>query len=51
MDIQTIKDKMDSLNKVMMEVSQKLYQTNEPNPGGGTQDDSNGVEEAEFEEV
>ena len=51
-DIQTIKDTIDSLNQVMMEISQKMYQTNEPNPDvGGTQTNSDGVEEAEFEEV
>jgi molecular chaperone DnaK len=51
-DIQIIKDRIDSLNQVMMDISQKMYQTNESNPdGGGTQTNSDGVEEAEFEEV
>ena len=45
--IQTIKDRMDSLNQVMMEISQKLYQTNEPQQ----QESQSNVEDAEFEEV
>ena len=44
-DVQTIKDRLDELNTVMMEISQKMYQTNEP------QSDTGDVEEAEFEEV
>jgi molecular chaperone DnaK len=47
-DIQTIKDSMDSLNQVMMEISQKMYQTNEPQQ---QQDSKPDVEDAEFEEV
>jgi len=47
-DIQTIKDRLDELNNVMMEISQKMYQTNEPQE---PQSDTGDVEEAEFEEV
>ena len=47
-DIQTIKDSMDKLNTVMMEISQKMYQTNEPQE---PQSDVDNAEEAEFEEV
>jgi molecular chaperone DnaK len=47
-DIQTIKDRIDSLNQVMMEVSQKMYQTNEPQQQPDPKPD---VEDAEFEEV
>ena len=46
-DIQSIKDRMDELNKVMMEVSQKMYQTDEPQQ----QESKPDVEDAEFEEV
>jgi len=49
-DIQTIKDSMDKLNTVMMEISQKMYQTNESQQQE-SQSDAGDVEEAEFEEV
>ncbi len=47
-DVQNIKTRLDELNTIMMEVSQKMYQTNEPQQ---QQDPKTNVEEAEFEEV
>ena len=47
-DIQNIKTRLDELNTVMMEISQKLYKTDEPQE---PQSDAGDVEEAEFEEV
>jgi len=47
-DVQNIKTRLDELNTVMMEVSQKMYQTDEPQQ---QQDPKTNVEEAEFEEV
>ena len=47
-DVQNIKDRLDELNTIMMEVSQKMYQTDEPQE---PQSDVGDVEEAEFEEV
>ena len=41
---------MDKLNTVMMEISQKMYQTNESQQQE-SQSDAGDVEEAEFEEV
>jgi len=46
-DVQNIKTRLDELNTVMMEVSQKMYQTDEPQQQKSKPD----VEEAEFEEV
>ena len=42
---------MDSLNQVMMDISQKMYQTNEPQQNTNPQSEAGDVEEAEFEEV
>ena len=54
-DVQNIKTRLDELNTIMMEVSQKMYQTDEPEDkpfGGDTgKDADSGYEEAEFEEV
>ena len=47
-DVQNIKTRLDELNTIMMEVSQKMYQTDEPQE---PQSDTDNVEEAEFEEV
>jgi len=47
-DVQNIKTRLDELNTVMMEISQKMYQTNEPQE---PQSDVGDVEEAEYEEV
>ena len=47
-DVQNIKTRLDELNTVMMEISQKMYQDNEPQE---PQSDAGDVEEAEFEEV
>ena len=47
-DVQNIKTRLDELNTIMMEVSQKMYQTDEPQE---PQSDVDDVEEAEFEEV
>ena len=47
-DVQNIKTRLDELNTIMMEVSQKMYQTDEPQE---PQPDVDNVEEAEFEEV
>ena len=46
-DVQTIKDRLDELNTVMMEISQKMYKTDEPQE----QESKPDVEDAEFEEV
>jgi molecular chaperone DnaK len=54
-DVQNIKTRLDELNTVMMEISQKMYKTDEPEDkpfGGDTgKDADSGYEEAEFEEV
>ena len=47
-DVQNIKTRLDELNTVMMEVSEKMYKTDEPKE---PQSDTGDVEEAEFEEV
>ena len=47
-DVQNIKTRLDELNTVMMEISQKMYQDNQPQE---PQSDAGDVEEAEFEEV
>ena len=47
-DVQNIKTRLDELNTIMMEVSQKMYQTDEPQE---PQSDVGDVEEAEYEEV
>ena len=47
-DVQNIKTRLDELNTIMMEVSQKMYQTDEPQE---PQSDVDNAEEAEFEEV
>ena len=47
-DVQNIKTRLDELNTIMMEVSQKMYQDNQPQE---PQPDVDNVEEAEFEEV
>ena len=47
-DVQNIKTRLDELNTVMMEVSEKMYKTDEPKE---PQSDTDDVEEAEFEEV
>ena len=49
-DVQNIKTRLDELNTVMMEISQKMYQTNESQQQE-SQSDAGDVEEAEFEEV
>ena len=46
-DIQNIKTRLDELNTIMMEVSQKMYQTDEPQE----QEPKHDEEEAEFEEL
>ena len=46
-DVQNIKTRLDELNTVMMEVSQKMYQTDEPEE----QESKHDAEDAEFEEV
>ena len=47
-DVQNIKTRLDELNTIMMEVSQKMYQTDEPQE---PQSDVDNAEEAEYEEV